>query len=232
MNHSTTVRAALLALALGTLTSATMADDQAPPSQTKVAPAAVATPDAPSKPAMARPDEPVLPIGSMVPDFTLKTVDGKEINLTSYRGESVTVLTFLSKNCPVSRAWHKEIATIAAEYEKKGVKFLGLMSNSTEKIAEVAPFLVGEGIKFPVVDDPGNVVADRLDAIGTPHLYIIDKSGKVVYSGAIDDSTREPGKVTKPYFRTALASVVAGQPVAEPSPNAFIGCTIKRVAKT
>lgn len=223
MKRPMIVSAVILALFLGTAPLA------AHPGH---APAPTAPTDASSKPAVAQSDEVKLPIGSMVPDFTLKTGDGKEINLKTYRGESVTVLAFLSKSCPISRAWHKEIASIAAEYDKKGVKFLGLMSNVTEKTPEVTTYLVGEGITFPILDDPGNIVADRLDAIGTPHMYIIDKNGKVVYSGAINDSARDTAKVTKPYFKTALASVVAGKPVAEPSPNAFIGCTIKRVAKT
>ncbi|MDZ4803967.1 MAG: redoxin domain-containing protein [Candidatus Eisenbacteria bacterium] len=227
MTRSTTIPAALLALALG---AAPLRADAHPPASDPPQAKPVATPataDAPSKPAMAKADETILPIGSVVPDFTLKTADGKEINLKAYSGKSVTVLTFLSKNCPISRAWHKEIAAIAGEYEKKGVKFIGLMSNST-----VTTFLVSEGIKFPILDDPGNVVADKLDAIATPQMYVIDAAGKLAYTGAINNSAREATKVTKEYFKTALASVVAGKPVADPSPLENIGCTIKRAVKS
>ncbi|HEX7880569.1 MAG TPA: redoxin domain-containing protein, partial [Candidatus Eisenbacteria bacterium] len=99
-----------------------------------------------TKPETAKAEEPdTLPIGKAVPDFTLTSADGKSIDLATYGKGSVTVLTFLSKNCPVSRAWHKEIASIAKEYDGK-VKFLGIMSNSTEKTPEVATFLKGEGI--------------------------------------------------------------------------------------
>lgn len=216
MNRSIALSAAVLAIVLGSAPLSALASDK---------PVA-------SAPAVSQPDTLKLPIGSLVPDFTLKTADGQQINLKTYRGQSVTVLTFLSKNCPISKAWHKEIASIAGSYDKKGVKFLGLMSNSTEKIADVTPFLVAEGIKFPILDDPGNIVADKLDAIGTPQMYIIDSSGKVVYSGAINDSARDATKVKKEYFMVALASVVAGQPVAEPSPDSFIGCSIKRVVKS
>ena len=232
MTRSTTIPAAFLALALG---AAPLRADAHPPAagQPHAKPVAKpATPEASSKPAMAVADDEKLPIGSLVPDFTLKTADGKEINLKAYSGKSVTVLTFLSKNCPISRAWHKEIAAIAAEYEKKGVKFIGLMSNSTEKTSEVTPFLVSEGIKFPILDDPGNVVADKLDAIATPQMYVIDAVGKLAYTGAINNSARDATKVTKEYFKTALASVVAGKPVAAPSPLENIGCTIKRAVKS
>jgi peroxiredoxin len=172
-----------------------------------------------------------LPIGEAVPDFTLKTADGKSVDLAGYGKGSVTVLTFLSKSCPISRAWHKEIASIAKAYDGK-VKFLGIMSNSTEKTAEVTTFLTGEGITFPILDDPGNMVADKLKAIGTPHMYIIDAKGNLAYTGAINDSARDGTKVKKESFKTALASVVAGQPVAEPAPDYFIGCSIKRAAKS
>jgi len=233
MNPSTRLSAAVLVLVLGGATHAVEAGEKPAASQPTVGSSATTDPTpVTSKPAMSQPDEPRLPIGSEIPDFTLKTADGREINLKTYRGSSVTVLTFLSKNCPISKAWHKEIAAIAGEYGQQGVKFLGIMSNSTEKTPEVTAFLVKEGIKFPILDDPGNVVADRLDAIGTPHMYVIDAAGRLVYSGAINDSARDATKVKKEYFKTALASVVAGKPVAEPSPDSFIGCSIKRVVKS
>ena len=191
------------------------------------APAATTKPEA----AKAEKEEAdALPIGQAIPDFTLKTADGTSLQLSEYGKGSVTVLTFISKNCPISRAWHKEIASIAKANEK--VKFIGIMSNSTEKTAEVTTFLNGEGITFPILDDPGNKIADQLKAIGTPQMYIIDAKGNLAYTGAINDSARDGSKVKKESFKTALASVVAGQPVAEPAPDYFIGCSIKRAVKS
>jgi peroxiredoxin len=168
-------------------------------------------------------------VGKAAPDFSLKTSDGKDFNLATYRGESPMVITFLSKGCPYSRAYHKEIAAVAKEYEAKGVKFVGIMSNSTEKTPEVAEHLRGEGIQFPILDDPGNKVADLLDAVGTPHMYVLAKDGTIVYSGAVNDGVRDPKTIKKHFFKDALSATLAGKPVPVSEPDAFIGCTIKRI---
>jgi peroxiredoxin len=172
--------------------------------------------------------EPKIAIGAQVPDFTLKDSEGKEVNLTKYRGDGIVVLTFVSKQCPIARALTPTLVAYEKEYGAKGVKFLGIMSNVTEETPVVAASLKENGIAFPILDDPGYKIADALDAMGTPHMYIIDKQGKLRYSGAVNDNWKEPEKVEKTYFKTALESVLAGKTVAEPSPDAFIGCSIKR----
>ncbi len=201
------------------------------PKPEAAAPSGAAMKPAADKAAAEKPEMDHLPIGADVPNFTLKTADGTSIDLAEYGKGSVTVLTFLSAKCPVSRAWHKEIASIAKQYDGK-VKFLGIMSNSTEKTPEVTTFLKGEGISFPILDDPGNAVADQLMAIGTPHMYIIDAKGKLAYTGAINDKAGDAKNVKNEIFKTSLASVVDGKPVADPAPEYFIGCSIKRVVKS
>jgi peroxiredoxin len=173
-------------------------------------------------------DEPKVAIGAVVPDFTLKDSEGKEINLTKYRGDGIVVVTFLSKKCPVSHALHPVIAAYAKEYEAKGVRFLGIKSNVTEEAPEVAAAIREQGIAFPVLDDPGYKLADALDALGTPHMYIIDKEGRLRYSGAICDYWKDYQKAEKKFFKEALDQVLAGKSVADPRPSAFIGCSFKR----
>jgi len=175
---------------------------------------------------------PTLPIGSKVPDFQLKDADGKEYDLDAYRGDGIVVVTFLSGKCPVAHALVPHIAEAAKTYGAKGVKFLGIMSNSTEKTGEVTEVVRKQGIEFPVLDDPGNAVADELDAIGTPHMFVIDKAGILRYSGAFCDNWKEMDKAEKFYFRDALDAVLAGKDVAVANPDAFIGCSIKRVKTT
>jgi peroxiredoxin len=228
--------ARILAAALVVAAAPALAKDPAasaapaPKPETTTAGAAAAKPGA-EKAGGQKPEMDHLPIGAALPDFTLKTADGTSVNYKEFGAGSVTVLTFLSKNCPISRAWHKEIAAIAKQYDGK-VKFLGIMSNSTEKTAEVTTFLKEEGITFPILDDPGNVVADQLKAIGTPQMYIVDAKGMLAYTGAINDSARDAKNVKKEVFKDALAAVTTGKPVAEAAPDYFIGCSVKRVVKS
>ena len=176
--------------------------------------------------------KPALPVGTVVPDFQLKDSEGKDVDLNAYRGEGILVVTFLSGKCPVSNALHPSIATASKTYGEKGVKFLGIMSNSTEKTVEVAASVRKQGIEFPLLDDPGNKVADLFDAIGTPHMFIIDKTGKLSYSGAFCDNWKEMDKAKRWMFKEALDAVLAGKAPAEPEPDDFVGCSIKRVKTT
>lgn len=167
-------------------------------------------------------------IGARVPDFTLKDSEGKEVSLSAYRGDGIVVVTFLSKKCPVSNALHPTIAALAREYGPKGVKFLGIKSNVTEEAPEVAAGVKTQGIEFPILDDPGLKIADAMDALGTPHMYIVDKAGNLRYSGAVADNWKDISKAEKRFFEDALKAVIEGKPVADPNPDAFIGCTLKR----
>ncbi len=187
-------------------------------------------PDAKSKLKMEESDrKPNLPVGSEVPDFKLKDSAGKEVDLAEYRGDGILVVTFLSAKCPVSHALHPSIAEVAAGFGKEGVKFVGIMSNSTEKTVDVATEVRKQGIDFPILDDPGNKIADAFDAVGTPHMFIIDKAGVLKFSGAFCDNWKELDKAEKFFFKDALKAVVAGEEPADPTPEAFIGCSIKRV---
>ncbi len=86
-----------------------------------------------------------------------------------------------------------------------------------------------KGIDFPILDDPGNRIADELDAVATPHTYVIDAKGKLCYSGAVCDNWQDAANAKKKYLKSAIDAVLDGKPVSEPSPEAFIGCSIKRV---
>ena len=77
--------------------------------------------------------------------------------------------------------------------------------------------------------DPKGTVGKQYGATNTPHMYVIDPGGQLVYAGAIDDRpTTRKGDVTgaNNYVRAALQAVAAGQPVKTPVTRAY-GCTVK-----
>lgn len=80
-----------------------------------------------------------------------------------------------------------------------------------------------------VLLDPTGVVGKMYGATNTPHMYVVDKSGALVYAGAIDDkptTRRSDVKAARSYVREALQAVAAGQPVKTPVTGAY-GCTVK-----
>jgi len=167
-------------------------------------------------------------IGSQVADLHVQDLDGKPVAFSTLRGP-VTVLMFLSTQCPVSNGYNQRMIALFNEYSPKSVKFVFLNANQNESPAEVASHAKRVGFPFPVYKDANNVVADRFGAQVTPEALVIDQSGVVQYHGAIDDSQNE-ARIRTRGLRMALDAVLAGKPVEVSQTKAF-GCTIKRVRK-
>lgn len=166
-------------------------------------------------------------VGSTVENFTLSDTAGTSQSLNDLKGKSGAVIVFLSAQCPVVKGYVERINQLAADYQAKGINFIGINSNSSESLDWVRSNKTQYGYKFPVLIDKGNVVADKLGATVTPEVYYVDSKGVLLYHGAIDND-RSGRNVTTNYLRTAFDESLAGKKVARTSANAF-GCTIKRV---
>ena len=167
-------------------------------------------------------------IGSVVPDFKLPDADGKEHSLASLKGKAGTVIIFMATQCPVSNAYNERMQKLAEDYRAKGINVVGINANSTEPAAEGKSHAAEKGLTFPILKDPNNKIADRLNAQVTPEAYLRDASGKLVYHGRIDNS-RNGDAITASELRDAIEAVLAGKPVEKSEVKAF-GCSIKRVS--
>lgn len=163
-------------------------------------------------------------VGGKVADFKLQDPAGQEVSFNQLKGD-VTVVTFVSVQCPISNDYNERMKAIYADYKGK-VSFLFVNSNATEPAKAVAEHAKEVGFAFPVYKDVGNVVADRFGASVTPETYVIDKTGTIAYHGYIDDQ-RNPARVTTQGLRNAMDAVKAGKAVAQAETKAF-GCTLKR----
>jgi len=166
-------------------------------------------------------------LGSTVGDFSLQSLDGAPVQFSSLRGP-VTVVTFVSVQCPVSNSYNERMNAIYKDYEARGVKFVFVNANHTEPAAQVAEH-AKQHLAFPVYRDENNVVADRFGASVTPEAYVIDSSGVIRYHGSIDDAM-DIRHVREQRLRNALDEVLAGKTVARAETKAF-GCSIKRVKR-
>lgn len=167
-------------------------------------------------------------VGSDAPSFSLKSYDGKEYSLKEVeKGNKLTVLMFISTECPVSNGYNERMKELQESYGGKGVIFLGINANKAEDVNAIAAHAKEHGFKFPVLKDAGNKVADLYGAQVTPETYVISASGKLLYHGRIDDS-RDIAKVKSHDLSAALDAALAGKPVAATTTHAF-GCSIKRI---
>lgn len=167
-----------------------------------------------------------LEIGATVENFSLADTDGATKSLNDLKGKKGTLIVWLSAQCPVVKAYKDRINEIAAEYNAKGIAFVGINSNATEDLNWVKSNKTEFGYNFPVLIDKGNVLADKWGATVTPEVYYLDAKNTLLYHGAIDND-RSGKNITDQYLKTAFDSALSGKPIAKTRANAF-GCTIKR----
>ncbi len=167
-----------------------------------------------------------LEIGATVDSFSLPDTDGTIQTLDKLKGKNGTLVVWLSAQCPVVKGYKDRINEIAAEYQARGINFIGINSNVTEDLAWVKSNITEFGYKFPMLIDKGNVLADKWGASVTPEVYYFDAKNVLLYHGAIDND--KSGKnIQERYLKTAFDSALGGKKIEKTRANAF-GCTIKR----
>ena len=174
-------------------------------------------------------------VGQPAPAFTVTDLAGKPVSLADYKGRTV-VLEWHNFGCPFVQK-HYRSGNMQALQKKYASDVVWLAVNSTHKgssdyqeptvlDAELKRF--GAAPARYLMDEPGTM-GSAYGAKATPHMYIIDPSGKVVYNGAIDDkpSTHVADvKTSKNYVAAALDELKAGKPVSIAS-TAPYGCSVK-----
>jgi len=179
---------------------------------------------------------PTAKVGTAAPAFTTDATTGKHVSLGDYRGQLV-VLEWTNHDCPYVRKHYDtgNMQALQKEATGQGVVWLTLISSSPGTQGFVTPAQADEltvsrkANPTAVLLDPSGNVGKMYGATNTPHMYVIDKTGLLVYAGAIDDRpTTRRGDVqgAQNYVRDALSAVAAGQPVKTPVTRAY-GCTVK-----
>ena len=175
-------------------------------------------------------------VGEPSPAFTATATAGSQVSLADYRGKLV-ILEWTNHECPYVRK-HYETGNMQAlqkETTGQGVVWLTIISSAPNEQGYVTPGQADEltatrkASPTAVLLDPKGKVGHLYGATNTPHMYIVDKAGMLVYAGAIDDrptSRRADVQGANNYVRAALQAVTAGQPVKTPVTRAY-GCTVK-----
>ncbi|NJM53669.1 MAG: TlpA family protein disulfide reductase [Blastocatellia bacterium] len=134
----------------------------------------------PEKPATVSEIKRGTTVGQIAPDFDLEKTDGTKISFKDLEG-SPSVLVFWTAWCPVCKEEAPKINKLAAEFEAKGVKVVGI--NIGESEARIAEGIKDFGIKYAVAKDKDTSVAKNYKIIGTPTVVFLDKKGAVQYFG-------------------------------------------------
>jgi peroxiredoxin len=167
-------------------------------------------------------------VGQAAPEFSVRDQDGREVDLGKLRGK-IVVLEWTNPDCPfVQRHYRaKTMNTLADRFKDRDVVWLAVNSTSYMDAAKDRAWRTEQGFSYPVLDDRAGAVGGAYGAKTTPHMFVIDKTGTVVYQGAIDDDAAGSNEGSaRNYVAEALDDVTTGKPVrvAETKPY---GCSVK-----
>lgn len=175
-------------------------------------------------------------IGSPAPDFTVTDSRGKTHTLSQYRGRHV-VLEWTNHECPFVVKHYKSgnMQSLQKQAAGKDVVWLTVISSAPGKQGHVSGAKADEltatrgAAPAAVLFDPDGKVGRMYDARTTPHMYLINPEGTLVYAGGIDSipstDTADIPKAT-PYVKVALEEALAGKPVSDPVTRPY-GCSVK-----
>jgi hypothetical protein len=175
-------------------------------------------------------------VGQPAPDFTLKDASGKTVKLSDYKGKHV-VLEWTNPGCPFVRKHYNSGNMPATQKEAmdKGVVWLAI--NSTEKAS--SDYLEPPKLVSWLKDQKSTPSATLMDEEGTagkaygarttPHMYIVNPQGQLIYAGGIDSipsARADDIKKATNYVKQGLNETLAGKPVSAASTQPY-GCSIK-----
>jgi len=175
-------------------------------------------------------------VGQPAPDFTLTDATGKPVRLSDFKGRHV-VLEWTNPGCPFVRKHYDSGNMPATQKDATGKNVVWLSINSTEKAssdylepARLTAWL-GERKAVPtaVLMDEEGTVGRSYGARTTPHMYIVNPQGMLVYAGGIDSiPSARPADIERAtnYVKTGLAQALAGQPISAATTQPY-GCSIK-----
>ncbi len=175
-------------------------------------------------------------VGSPAPDFSLADSKGQKHSLGDYKGKWV-VLEWFNPQCPFVQKHYGSgnMQKLQQEYSGKGVAWLSIDSSAPGKEGH----LTADNAKKTMSDWNMSATTLLLDADGkagqaygaknTPHMFVINPEGKLIYEGAIDSkATANPADIASStnYVKAALDEAMAGKPVSKSTTKPY-GCSVK-----
>ncbi|MGD0444284.1 MAG: thioredoxin family protein [Edaphobacter sp.] len=174
--------------------------------------------------------------GTTAPDFKGTDSNGVQHSLSDYRGKYV-VLEWANKGCPYDQKHYLSgsMENLQKDWTAKGVVWLSVISSAPGEQGYVTPSEENNYIKSmhvastAVLLDPTGAIGRLYEAKTTPHMFVIDPTGKLIYQGAIDNkptTEQEDLKGADNYLNDALNASMSGKPVAVASTRPY-GCSVK-----
>lgn len=156
----------------------------------------------------------------------LDLVTNSKITISALSNDTykATALVFISAKCPCSGSHMEELKDLAHTYPQ--VQFIGVHSNLEEPLSMSQDFFAKNQLGFPVLQDENQKLAEHFGAYKTPHVFVLDSKGEILYKGGVTNSHQAP-KSDKKYLREVLKAIVTKEPLPWKQTKA-LGCAIER----
>lgn len=178
-----------------------------------------------------------LEIGSVIPekDFKMKDISGIKINLNQVVKENGLLVIFSCNTCPWVLAWEDRYNTISESCRAKGIGFITVNSNAAQRNSvDSFELMVShareKNYNFYYAVDGESILANAFGATKTPHVFLFNNQGRLVYRGAIDDNARKADEVNNAYLLDSLDALKNGRDIKKSTSKA-LGCSIKLAEK-
>ena len=176
------------------------------------------------------------PVGSAAPDFSVSDSKGKAQSVSQYKGKYV-VLEWFNPECPFVKKHYGggNMQKLQEEFTSKGVVWLSIDSAAPGKEGNLTPEQAEKKMtdwkthSTALLLDPEGNAGKTYGAKNTPHMFVINPEGKIIYEGAIDSkATPNPADIPQStnYIKAALDEALAGKAVTTPSTRPY-GCSVK-----
>jgi peroxiredoxin len=185
---------------------------------------------------LASPAAAALGTGDTAPDFIAVDIDGQSQSIKQYKGKTV-VLEWHNPGCPFVKKFYEPGAMqkMQTEAKERGIVWLTINSGAPKKQGHMSPtearkaFAASKSASTAYIIDETGVIGHLYGAKTTPHMFVIDRSGTIVYNGAVDDKPSTDSvdiESSKNYVTAALDALSAGRSVSEASTKPY-GCSVK-----
>ncbi len=152
-------------------------------------------------------------------------VSGKNISIDLQEKDFTgSAVIFLSSHCPCSQSHTDEIKKLSQDFKK--IKFVAINSNMDEDVDVAKKYFSETGFAFPVVRDEKAKYANQFKALKTPHAFLMNARGEILYSGGVTSSS-QASQAEHLYLREALNDFSAGRDIKVKS-GRTLGCMISR----
>lgn len=189
-------------------------------------------------------DTPSLAIGAKAPktDYKMQDITGNAYSLNDLKKSNGLLVVFSCNGCPFvvgaegyGEGWEGRYQELQKVCDASGVGMVLVNSNEAKRdkgdnLEDMKKRATENGFASTrYVLDVNSELANAFGARTTPHVFLFDKSMKLVYKGAIDDNNESASKVTQPWLKNAIAKMIEGKN-PEPAESKPVGCSIKRVS--